>query len=583
MDEVEYVVPPQKGPQMAPKGPAKQPNLPKKPNQAFSWLKAHKALSIASLVMVGLIILAGTVMVTGKKVSLFGLQLNPLYQQANCADPMDTTNISGFDSGTSLPGDYYDLCGGGGAGDSTRFTITGSFADGTVGVPYSQDFGVSNSAVTECSWNVALNPRIENSTITQTGKTTTFKTTPLAAGDYNITISANCGTARLTTSKTMVFKVKPAATTGMSIDALFGNGSANQPFSTVVTIKNPEGVCTLALVKVTPEITGAKLVANTGTTEPSSQFTATPLTSGDYMVKIGATCNPTVGDGKSTYLEREFTWKVTNPVDPNSKTTIEANFTDGKAGQAYTTKVIVPDSTRGGVYVCTLSLAKTTPEIKDAKLTRIKSGDGSLAYNFTATPTSAGTYKVKIALTCNPATGYKVKSTYEEKEFTWKVSNANGGAGGGTGGSTTAGTCLTAENLAKLVPVYRYWSKRDGDHFYTTDANEKGAGYVAEGISGYVFKTQVAGTKAIYRSYKADITSHYYSTVDDATNYGYANEGILGYAFADEVAGSLPWFRLHKGYPMSDYLETSSTKEKGEVIAAGYVDEGIVVHICTKS
>merc|ERR1711976_238011 len=57
-----------------------------------------------------------------------------------------------------------------------------------------------------------------------------------------------------------------------------------------------------------------------------------------------------------------------------------------------------------------------------------------------------------------------------------------------------AGYC-SREQLPRTIPLYRYWHEKNGDHFYTTDANEIGTtspgqtgshGYKSEGISCYV-------------------------------------------------------------------------------------------------
>ncbi len=569
MDEVQYVVPERQGSQ--------HPNPPKKPNKVLTWVKSHKPLSIALVAMAGIVILMGSLMFTGKKVTLLGVNLNPLYNQAGCL-PSDGcgTEEANITSET----------------DPTRTTINGSFADGIVGVPYTQQFTVSGSNATQCSWAITgMSPQVEGTSIAvKDGSrySATFKSTPQVVGTVQVTLTVTCG--RTTDTKVLPWKINAASSTDMSIEGIFSNGIAGQDYEASVVLKNPQGSCLLTLISVTPQVAGAGLFANERI--PSSPdrnyiFKAKPASGGDYTVKVQANCDPLVGDGKSTTIEKDFPWIVLMyPIDPVEPVGIVANFTDAQVGQQYTTPV-TSDSTRGGIYTCSMSLVKIVPDVKGATLTRVKSTDLSkpMTYNFVATPTVAGTYKVTVGLTCNPTGDIKIKSTYTEKEFTWKVIASPTTGGGGTGGETPAavGSCTTPENLAMLVPVYRYWSRNAGDHFYTTDPNEKASGYLSEGISGYLFKTPVAGTKAIYRSYKPAITSHYYSTVDDAVNYGYANEGILGYGFSSEVSGSGSWFRLHQGYPSSDYLETMSTKEKAEVIARGFADEGIVAYLCTKN
>ena len=96
-----------------------------------------------------------------------------------------------------------------------------------------------------------------------------------------------------------------------------------------------------------------------------------------------------------------------------------------------------------------------------------------------------------------------------------------------------------------------------GDHFYTTDAVERdsatpNSGYQYEGIAGYVFDTQTAGTVPFYRLFNPDTGDHFY-TIDAVerdnamTQNTYQDEGIAGYVFDTEAAGTVPFYRLLKG------------------------------------
>lgn len=84
-------------------------------------------------------------------------------------------------------------------------------------------------------------------------------------------------------------------------------------------------------------------------------------------------------------------------------------------------------------------------------------------------------------------------------------------------------------------PLYRYNSDKYGDHFYTTDWKELGAGkdsYKYEYVAGYVFPTKSEGTIALYRYYRPGIGDHYYTTdweeLGSGKN-GYKYERIAGY------------------------------------------------------
>ncbi len=91
---------------------------------------------------------------------------------------------------------------------------------------------------------------------------------------------------------------------------------------------------------------------------------------------------------------------------------------------------------------------------------------------------------------------------------------------------------------AGRVPVYRYFSNFNGDHFYTANAAELGGGgggYVLEGIAFYVYPSAVAGSVPVYRYFNAALGDHFYTKnpnefVNTALT-GYVLEGIAFYAY----------------------------------------------------
>ena len=69
--------------------------------------------------------------------------------------------------------------------------------------------------------------------------------------------------------------------------------------------------------------------------------------------------------------------------------------------------------------------------------------------------------------------------------------------------------------IAGTVPLYRYWNSQLGDHFFTTDYSEIGAGkygWVLEGVAGYVHDQPVAGAVPFYRYWNSLGRDHYYTT-----------------------------------------------------------------------
>ena len=102
-----------------------------------------------------------------------------------------------------------------------------------------------------------------------------------------------------------------------------------------------------------------------------------------------------------------------------------------------------------------------------------------------------------------------------------------------------------------LSPLYRYWKAGNTDHFYTLDKDEIGTtkkgevgnhGYKSEGIAGYCSRFQLSGTIPLYRYWHEKNGDHFYTT--DANeigttspgqtgSHGYKSEGITCYVLPD--------------------------------------------------
>jgi len=149
---------------------------------------------------------------------------------------------------------------------------------------------------------------------------------------------------------------------------------------------------------------------------------------------------------------------------------------------------------------------------------------------------------------------------------------------------------------AKPVALHRYYNKKTGDHFYTTNWGEIGAGkhgYVYEGIATYVFTDalQAKGLVPLYRWFNPFSGDHFYSTnLDSAstqnpkspwttvvrggrlTGPGWRWEGIQAFVFKKQVPGTVPMYRLWNG---RDHLYTTNYKESLKVVKFGYRSEGV--------
>jgi hypothetical protein len=147
-------------------------------------------------------------------------------------------------------------------------------------------------------------------------------------------------------------------------------------------------------------------------------------------------------------------------------------------------------------------------------------------------------------------------------------------------------------DLKAAVPLYRAFSSGATDHFYTPgkaemDCATSSLGYSAEGITGYIFPTQVTQTVPLYRSYSAGSTDHFY-TVDKAesdravTNFGYSYEGIIGYVFPpsdSSCPGAAPWYRTYNPTTRNHFYTMSAPERDNAVANLGYGNEGIAAYI----
>lgn len=450
-------------------------------------------------------------------------------------------------------------------------TIDGSFANGTVGQPFSQNLILSGQANLPCTWSLSsITPSVSGAAISAT--TGLFTATPTASGAYQVAVHVACQSGQVA-DKTLPWVVGTAPTPQiLSIAGSFTEGKAGQAYSTNINSVNAGASnCTFKLEKITPSITGATLTKVDNITQGSETFavfSATPLVANNYIVSTSVQCPPIGGSGSVRNAIKDFGWKVTGLSQPPTGTiTLTGTFPNSTTGQEFKTNILTSGQAN---LPCTWTLLSVSPTVNGATLTPSTNTDlvNQSSTGFKATPTVAGTYQVTITATCQ-------NGQTATKTFNWIVS--------GTPSPTSQANCTDPANLPYLTAIYRFWSSAQGDHFYTTNASEKPAGYRAEGIAGYVYNRQVTGTVAIYRSSQPQIGSHYYSTTNDATNYGYTNEGILGYAFADSVTGSVPWYRLHKGGTASDYVNTVSEEERTAIKELGYTDEGVVAQLCGTS
>ncbi|KAH6901599.1 hypothetical protein BKA70DRAFT_1568422 [Coprinopsis sp. MPI-PUGE-AT-0042] len=146
----------------------------------------------------------------------------------------------------------------------------------------------------------------------------------------------------------------------------------------------------------------------------------------------------------------------------------------------------------------------------------------------------------------------------------------------------------TCGDRKDAVPLLRAYNPIIGDHFYTTNAAERDnavavLGYVAEGVTGYLFPKPELHTVPLYRTYHLVLTDHFYTTnavEKDAAirQLGYFDEGIVGYVYPDTECGGHPLFRAYSA-ALGNHFYTMGQSEWENSVGLGYAQEGIAGYL----
>lgn len=124
----------------------------------------------------------------------------------------------------------------------------------------------------------------------------------------------------------------------------------------------------------------------------------------------------------------------------------------------------------------------------------------------------------------------------------------------------------------------------DGDHFYTMSGEERNNaitqfGYMYEGVAGFLFPNQAAGTVPLYRLWSGPAMDHFYTiSADERDNavkvHGYTYEGVAGYMHPGQAPHTGPLYRSNK-QEASDHFYTMSAEERDSAARGGWAYEGI--------
>lgn len=150
------------------------------------------------------------------------------------------------------------------------------------------------------------------------------------------------------------------------------------------------------------------------------------------------------------------------------------------------------------------------------------------------------------------------------------------------------------EITGNLVPRYRLYNPYDYAHHYTTDLNEYNVlgsiGWEQEGIGYYVYDAAVTEdfvqATPFYRLYNPNNGNHHWTT--DANEYsvlgtiGWTQEGVDSYIFLSQVTDSVPLYRLYNSND-SKHLWTIDLNEHDVLVGLGWNDEGIAGYVFNSS
>lgn len=134
----------------------------------------------------------------------------------------------------------------------------------------------------------------------------------------------------------------------------------------------------------------------------------------------------------------------------------------------------------------------------------------------------------------------------------------------------------------KMEYVYRMYNPNTGEHFYTTEYDEKHnlviMDWLDEGDSWYTDLTQK--TMPVYRLYNENAGDHHYTLNEEERDHlmevGWKYEGISFQSGDASLDGNYPVFRLYNPNAISGaHHYTMDEEERDNLISLGWKDEGI--------
>ncbi|MDO9017600.1 MAG: hypothetical protein Q7V43_11865 [Myxococcales bacterium] len=132
------------------------------------------------------------------------------------------------------------------------------------------------------------------------------------------------------------------------------------------------------------------------------------------------------------------------------------------------------------------------------------------------------------------------------------------------------------EDAGCRTPIFRYFNRTTGEHFYTVSRNEvSGGAWVEEGAPAfYLYASNAGGLSPFYRCVLSNGKHFYTTSASCEGSPGSRLEGTLGFIAGSAQCGATPLHRLVRN-ANGDHLYTTDPVERGTAQASGgYVSEG---------
>jgi hypothetical protein len=119
--------------------------------------------------------------------------------------------------------------------------------------------------------------------------------------------------------------------------------------------------------------------------------------------------------------------------------------------------------------------------------------------------------------------------------------------------------------VANGMPLMRFRTQSGGQHMLTANDNERismtNNSWVHEANLGFVKTKPETGFAPLYRFFRSNNNDHYFS-LSSSTPSGYVAEGITGYVYSTSVTGSKPIYS-YSAYSGDNRVYTSNYNELG--------------------